>query len=207
MFEDCLIINHAVPGDNNHDIIQRTIKNVDAIKKLGCVPHVIVGLSEVGRGSGAELKLCPPDHKTEKTLNEYLKSLLKEEVNILNKALSDCPRYICSAWTTGVTNNKNIIDFITNDYKQYPDAFLLLGKYIEWFGKHRERLGITKQSLIDSINNSEVYIKKLLETNFVDESIHVKNVNSLQMDEQKNITTDIYYNFFTHVLDNMEQPS
>ena len=83
----------------------------------------------------------------------------------------------------------------------------MLGKYIEWFGKHRERLGITKQSLIDSINNSEVYIKKLLETNFVDESIHVKNVNSLQMDEQKNITTDIYYNFFTHVLDNMEQPS
>ena len=38
MFEDCLIINHAVPGDNNHDIIQRTIKNVDAIKSISRTP-------------------------------------------------------------------------------------------------------------------------------------------------------------------------
>jgi len=200
MFKNWLVINNAVPGDNNHDIIQRTIKNVEAIKQLGHTPYVIVGLTEVGRGKNKELKLCPPDHKTKKELNEYLKRLLKEEVNILNKALQDCPNYICSAWTSGVTGNKNIVDFIVHE--ELPEVPLLLGKYIEWFGKHKEKLGISQQSLIDAIDNSETYIKKLLQTNLVDESLHPNHINSLQMDEPKNPTTEVYYKFFNHALEN-----
>ena len=202
IFENWLVINHAVDGDSNHDIINRTIKNIGKIKKLGHTPHVIVGLSEVGRGKGKELTLCPPDAKKEKPLNDYLKQLLLTEVDMLNKALEGCPSYVCSAWSTGINQNKNIVDFIV-EKENLPEVFVLQGKLIEWFGKHRKQLGISQESLLGAIENSETYIQKLLQTNLVDDTIHVKNISTLQTDEGKNSTTEIYYNFFSHALANL----
>lgn len=200
MFKNWLVINQAVPGDSNNDIIDRTAKNIDKLKKFGHKPHVIIGLSEVGRGRNKELVLCPPDAKKEKTLDDYLKQLLTAEVNLLNKVLQDCPSYVCSAWTTGINQNKNIVDFII-EKENLPEVFMLQGKHIEWFGKHKNQLGISQKSLLDAVQNSESYIQKLLQTNLVDDSLHIKNIHSLQTDQGKNSTTEIYYNFFSHALE------
>ena len=90
IFDDYIYINHSIPGDSNYNIINRTIKNVNELKKAGFDPCVIVGLSEVGRGFHKEASWLLPDKSKNNHLNEYFESLLKFEVNFLKATISIC---------------------------------------------------------------------------------------------------------------------
>lgn len=193
IFNDYIYINHSIPGDSNYSIINRTIKNVNELKKAGFDPYVIVGLSEVGRGFHKEASWLLPDKSKNNHLNEYFESLLKFEVNFLKENLADTPNYICSSWTTGVTN-KNFADFILPDSHELPKAYAIMSYNIEWFVKRKKLFNLTKESIIEVIENSEKYKEKIMSTGLVDETIH--------LDRSKE-SDDIYLRFFEHALNHI----
>jgi len=207
-FKDFLVINSSVYANSNYDIINRTIRNVQSLKELGITPWVLVGLSETGRGLEKECKWHLPDRGKDIDLNEYLKSLLEFEVNMLNTKLEDCPRYICSAWTKGVTGNKNFLDFIDpKNANNYPPAYIIWPYRIEWFVKRRKLFGLTKDSIATAIENSEQYQNMCISTGVVDETMHLKDYNSVRLGWEPYATTEIYRNFFTHALNTMSRSS
>ena len=193
IFDDYIYINHSIPGDSNYNIINRTIKNVNELKKQGFDPYVIVGLSEVGRGFHKEVSWLLPEKSKNNHLNEYFESLLKFEVNFLKENLADTPNYICSSWTTGVTN-KNFADFILPDSHELPKAYAMMSYNIEWFVKRKKLFNLTKESIIEVIENSEKYKEKIMSTGLVDETIHL---------DQSKESYDIYLQFFEHALNHI----
>jgi len=204
LFDDFLVINASVYANSNYDIINRTIRNVQALKELNIKPWVLVGLSEVGRGLHEECKWQLPDKAQDVDLNDYLRSLLEFEVNILNTQLGDCPRYICSAWTTGVTGNKNFIDFIDPaNASSYPQAYIIWPDRIKWYVSRRKLFRLTKDSIATAIENSSQYRDRCLNTGVVDETMHLKDYNSVRLGWEPYATTEIYKDFFTHALTTM----
>lgn len=205
-FKDFIIVNASVMANSNYDIVTRTIHNIRALRELGISPWVLVGLTEVGRGYSREAQWCLPQGDTV-DINEYLKKLLLHTHTMLEQELQDCPHYICSAWTTGVTDTKGIIEFAVDDYNTYPVCYSLLKQNIQWYVDRKDLFRLTKDSISTLIENSHEYQMRCASSGLLDNDIHLKDHASIRMTWKPNSTTDAYKRFFEHAIDHMSRSS
>lgn len=124
MFKDFFVINQAVPGNGNIEIINNTRTALKELKLHGIKPIVCVGLSEVGRNFKEEVKLVPK----QENLTEYLKSILLKEFEILKNELEDYQSYLFTGWTHNPIGTKSIIDFIEEDFTKFNPVYTLQNK-------------------------------------------------------------------------------
>lgn len=192
LFDDYFVINHALNGSSNLSIINRTKKAIEDLKEYDITPTVIIGFGEVAKDLANEFKMLLPDRKRPNDLNEYLENLLLHQVSTLDNILADCPRYICSAWTKGVTGNKNIIDFVSSDAKNYPHAYTVSESILSWIEKNRKLFNFTESSISDAFERSANYQKALMTNDIVSPTIHL-----IGRDPK---TVEVYTQWFKHVL-------
>lgn len=187
LFKDLFVINQAVPGNGNIDIINNTLNAVGELKKHNIKPIVCVGLSEVGRNFKEEIKLVPK----QENLTEYLKSILTHEFSLLQNGLADCETYLFTGWTHNPVGTKSIIDFVEQDFSQFAPVYAVQNKIYSAFN---HLSFISKSSFVDAVENKQNFESALLDNKYIDDTLHLVWATSDQ----------VYENFFSHILSSIK---
>lgn len=183
MFKDLFVINQAVPGSGNIEIINNTRAALAELKLHGIKPIVCVGLTEVGRNFKEEVKLVPK----QENLTEYLRAILVKEFDILKTELSNHSSYLFTGWTHNPLETKSIIDFIDEDFTQFNPVYTVQNKIY----KLLDHLAFTsKESFVDAVDNKQVFETALLNNKYINNTLHLDWATSDQ----------VYESFFSHIL-------
>jgi len=191
LFKNFLVINHSVPGASNIDIIRRTRVAINHFKKQGIDPLICIGLSEAGRGSVEEISLLKPNTSD---LTTYLGNLLSKQFDILKQDLADYQTYLCTAWVNNPVGTKSIIDFIDLDFNKIPPVYTVSNGIYHWLSDRLALLKISKESLIDAVDNKRIFESALLGNPFISDDLHL----------DKKTSDMIYDRFFSHVLSSFD---
>jgi hypothetical protein len=190
LFQDKFVVNHAIPGSSNLEIISRTAEALEYFKQMNIKPKVIVGLSVVGRDLETECALAKP----QTDLTEYIKSILEKEVSMLRELLKGYSSYICTLWTTNIAGTKSIIDFIDEDWSGQPPVYSFSNGFYNWLNDRKSILKFTTESFVETLDNKQSMEKRLLANKYIDDTLH--------LDKQ---TSDVVYErFFKHVLEELQ---
>ena len=185
LFENILVINHAVPGSGNIRIIDRTRTALSMLSQWGVTPWVCIGLSEVGRDFEEEFKLVKPGQN----LDNYLGSVLDKELAIVADLVKNCPNYITTGWLPSPNRNKSIIDFIGEDWNNTAPPYTISNGIYNWLDDRQSIFKISKESFVVTVNNKQRYEEKLLKNPYVNSTLHLNNSTS----------DEVYQKFFEHV--------
>ena len=142
-------------------------------------PKVCISLSEVGRDLIEEFKLV---HPIKQDLNEYLKLVLLKEISMLDEILVDYESYITVGWTSNLSDNKSIIDFINFD-KDGIEAWTVSNGIFNWLSDRQKIFQFSEQSFINTVEKKQQWERRLLGNQFIDETLHIdfKNLRPVEL--------------------------
>lgn len=172
-------INKSVGGQGNLTILQKTKKDLEELKQQNIFPKVCISLSEVGRNLIEEFKLVRP---TKQDLDVYLKLILLKEINMLDEILTDYNSYITVGWTSNPLDNKSIIDFINFD-KEGIETWVISNGILSWLSDRQKIFQFSKESFIHTVEKKQQWEKRLLDNQYVDETLHIdlKNLRPVEL--------------------------
>ena len=183
MFKDWFVINQAVPGAGNLEIISNTQAALAELKLHGIMPVVCVGLTEVGRNFKEEIKMVPK----QENLTEYLRSILLKEFDLLKDILADYQSYVFTGWTHNPIGTKSIIDFVEQDFSQFKPVYTVQNRIYKLF----DRLSfIDRASFVEAVDNKQLFESALLNNKYINDTLHLEWGTSDQ----------VYEDFFSHIL-------
>jgi hypothetical protein len=183
LFKNFFVINQAVPGSGNMEIINNTRSALSELKLRGINPVVCVGLSEVGRNFKDEIKLVPK----KENLTEYLESILIKQFEILQHDLVGYQSYLFTGWTHNPLKTKSIIDFIDQDFIVFDPVYTVRNKIYNLL----DHLSfVSKISFVEAVEAKQKFESALLNNKYVNDTLHLDWG-----------TSDLVFEkFFTHVL-------
>jgi hypothetical protein len=186
LFKDIFVINHSVPGSSNMSIINRTKDALAELKIHGINPMVCIGLSEVGRDLQNECALSRP----QENLTEYLKSIMLQQMSMLDSILVGYKHYICTAWVTNPRSTKTVVDFIPEDFSDLKPVYTVGNGSYRWLDDRQNVLKFTKESFVDAVECKQIFEKRLLASKYIDNLLHLDMHHSNEINQK----------FFSHVL-------
>lgn len=189
LFQDKFVVNQAIPGSSNLEIIQRTKTAVEYFKSVGICPKFCVGLSVVGRDLDAECALAKP----QTDLTQYLESILAQEIKMLQEVLTGYSSYICTLWTTNIAGTKSVIDFIDEDWTDQPAVYSFSNGFYNWLNDRKSILKFSTESFVETLDNKQSMEKRLLNNQYIDDTLHLDRQSS----------DVVYERFFKHVLEEL----
>jgi hypothetical protein len=192
LFENMFVINHSISGDGNISIINRTEQALFDLKKIGIIPWVCIGLSEIGRNDVSEFELVRPSVTDD--VNKYLQMVAQAEIQLANNVLKDYNSYICNTWVSNTNGAKSIIDFIEQDFSTVNPCYTVSNNIYTWLTDRNHIFKFTKSSFVGAIENKQEFEQLLLANQHVNETLHLNKT-----------TSDlIYQSFFQHVLSQLK---
>ena len=161
------------------------------LKNHNIYPTVCIGLSEVGRDFVEEFSLAKP----QENLTEYLKSVLMQEIQILETICKGYKHYISTAWTTDPYHKKGLISFIDQDIDNCQPVFTVGNGIYDWLADRRRVFKFSKQSFVEAIANKQQFEDRLLTNQYMNKTLHL----------DKSTSDIVYQKYFEHVFYNTQE--
>lgn len=187
--QDHVVVNRAVRGDDNTNIVKRSHTDADLLSRHGWDVKLVIGLSELGRDQ--EHSLGAIYSLSETPLHERLHQAAVWENDRAAQALDAHDRYVFRAWTNNsLHGNLNVLDFL--DLPHDVDRPYCVSQLTwKWLIDHQRSLKLNRRDLVEAMDVRDRFKTQVLQNQYIDQTLHVR----------RSLAHSVYSRFMRHVLE------